>query len=100
MRKYSFAFLVALAAVALQLPIASSAHAAPVNGEVTKVDPPAGKITLRHEPIKNLDMDSMTMVFRVADPAMLKALKPGDRVKFEADRVNGQLTVTTISKYR
>ena len=100
MRKYFFALLVALAAIALQIPIASSAHAAPVNGEVTKIDPAAGKITLRHEPIKNLDMDSMTMVFRVADPAMLRKVKPGDRVKFEADRVNGQLTVTSISKLR
>lgn len=100
MRKYLFALLVALAAVALQVPITSSAHAAPVNGEVTKIDLAAGKITLRHEPIKNLDMDSMTMVFRVANPAMLKTVKPGDRVRFEADRVNGQLTVTSISKLR
>lgn len=100
MRKYTFAFLVALAVVALQLPIASVAHAAPVNGEVTKVDPAAGKITLRHEPIKNLDMDSMTMVFRIADPAMLRTVKPGDRVRFEVDRINGQLTVTSITKSR
>ena len=41
------------------------------DGEVVKVDKSAGKITVKHGPIKNLDMDSMTMVFRVADPAML-----------------------------
>ena len=91
MRKYTFAFLVALAVVALQLPIASVAHAAPVNGEVTKVDPAAGKITLRHEPIKNLDMDSMTMVFRIADPAMLRTVKPGDRVRVRNDFVPGHV---------
>jgi Cu/Ag efflux protein CusF len=45
-------------------------------------------------------MDSMTMVFRVADPAWLKTIKPGDRVRFEAERVNGQLTVTSISKLK
>ena len=39
------------------------------SGEVIKIDKSAGKITLKHGPIKNLDMDSMTMVFRVADPA-------------------------------
>ena len=40
----------------------------------------------------------MTMVFRVQDPAMLKAVKAGDKVKFDADRVNGQFTVTKIQK--
>jgi Cu/Ag efflux protein CusF len=45
-------------------------------------------------------MDSMNMVFRVQDPALLKGIKVGDKVKFEADRVNGQLTVTKIQKAR
>jgi Cu/Ag efflux protein CusF len=40
----------------------------------------------------------MTMVFRVQDPAMLKQVKVGDKVQFEADRVNGQITVTRIQK--
>ena len=67
-------------------------------GQVTKIDESAGKITLKHEPIKHLDMDSMTMVFRIQDPAMLKTVKVGDKVMFEADRVNGALTVTSIKK--
>ena len=29
---------------------------------------------------------------------MLRAVKAGDRVKFDAEDVNGQLTVTTIEK--
>lgn len=69
-----------------------------VKGEVVKVDQSAGKITLKHGPISNLDMDSMTMVFRVADPAMLTKVKAGDRVEFEADRVNGALTVIKMDK--
>jgi Cu/Ag efflux protein CusF len=69
-----------------------------VDGEVTKIDTAQGKITLRHGPIKNLDMDSMTMVFRVQDPEMLKQVKVKDKVKFEADRVGGRLTVTKIQK--
>jgi len=71
---------------------------ATVSGEVLKIDQPGGKITLKHGPIKNLDMDSMTMVFRVAEPAMLEKVKPGDKVSFEADRVNGAITVTKIEK--
>ena len=74
-------------------------HAQSVDGEVRKIDEAAGKITLKHGPIKSLDMDEpMTMVFRVQDPAMLKKVKVGDKVKFEAARVNGQITVTKIEK--
>lgn len=69
-----------------------------VKGEVVKVDKAAGKVTLKHGPIKKLDMDSMTMVFRVADPAMLDKMKAGDRIEFEADRVNGAITVTKLGK--
>jgi len=38
----------------------------------------------------------MTMVFRVSDPAMLDQVKTGDKVRFTADKVNGQFTVTRI----
>lgn len=69
-----------------------------VKAEVVKVDKSAGKVTLKHGPIKNLDMDSMTMVFRVADPSMLDKVKAGDRIEFEADRINGAITVTKIGK--
>lgn len=69
-----------------------------VEAEVVKVDKPAGKMTLKHGPIKNLDMESMTMVFRVADTSMLDKVKAGDKIEFEADRVNGAITVTKIGK--
>lgn len=87
-------FAVALALLALP----TVAMAEPVAGEVKKINESAGKITIKHDPIPNLDMDSMTMVFRVADPAFLTKVKPGDKVSFEADRVKGALTVTSISK--
>ena len=69
------------------------------DGEVTKVDESASKITIKHGPIKKLNMDEgMTMVFKANDPAMLKQFKPGDKIKFDADNVNGQFTVTKIEK--
>jgi Cu/Ag efflux protein CusF len=88
--------LAALIASMLALP--ALADGAMVKGEVIKIDKSAGKITLKHGPIKNLDMDSMTMVFRVADPSMLDKVKAGDRIEFEADRVNGAITVTKLGK--
>ncbi len=78
--------------------LASAAQAQAINGTVKKIDDAQGKLTIDHGPIKNLDMDSMTMVFRAADPAMLKGLKAGDKIKFDADRVNGQITVTKLQK--
>ena len=72
------------------------AAAARADGEVRKIDKEQGKLTLRHGPLPNLDMPAMTMVFRVADPKMLGALKEGDKVKFTADKVNGAFTVTSI----
>jgi Cu/Ag efflux protein CusF len=90
--------LVIASVLAFSFPSLSLAQNPMVDGEVTKIDPAQGKITLRHGPIKNLDMDSMTMVFRVQDPEMLKQVKVRDKVKFEADRVDGRLTVTKIQK--
>ena len=70
-----------------------------VAGQVTKVDEPAGKITIKHGPLKKFDMDEgMTMVFRAGDPAMLNTVKAGDQVRFVPDRVNGQFTITKIEK--
>jgi Cu(I)/Ag(I) efflux system protein CusF len=67
-----------------------------VDGEVRRVDTEARKLTLRHAPIPNLGMSAMTMVFQVADPKLLEGLKPGDRVRFRAERVGGQFTVVAV----
>lgn len=72
-----------------------------VDGQVTKIDASAQKITIRHGPLKQFDMDeSMTMVFRAANPEMLKTVKAGDKVKFLPERINGQFTITRIEKVK
>lgn len=90
----------ALFAVAFAVaPIVAFAQANLVAGEVKKVDESAGKITLKHGPIKNLNMDDeMTMVFRVSDPSMLKQVKVGDKVQFEVERQTGGITITKLQK--
>lgn len=62
-------------------------------GEIRKVNRDAGKITIRHGPLKSLDMPPMTMVFRVKDPAMLDQVKPGDKVRFVAGKAGTQFMV-------
>jgi Cu(I)/Ag(I) efflux system protein CusF len=90
---FSAAFLTGAPAVLAQMPMA--------DGQVVKVDQAAGKITIKHGPLKQFGMDEgMTMVYRAADPAMLTPLKPGDKIKFALDRVNGQFTITKIEKAR
>lgn len=70
-----------------------------IAGQVTKIDESAGKITIKHGPIKKFEMeDGMTMVFRAQEPALLKAVKPGDKINFDAERIRGQFTVTKIEK--
>ena len=71
------------------------AQASPmVDGEVRRIDLEQGKVTLRHGPIPNLDMGAMSMVFRVKDPTMLARMRLGQKIRFEAAKVDGELTVT------
>ncbi len=66
------------------------------DGEIKKVDKEAGKITVKHGPLANLDMPAMTMVFKVKDLAMLEQVKAGDKVKFTAEKINGAFTITAL----
>lgn len=72
----------------------AGAHAEMAEGEVKKVDKSAGKVTLKHGPLHSLDMPAMTMVFRVKDAAMLEGLKAGDNIRFKAEKIGGNYTVT------
>ncbi len=73
---------------------AAQGSSAMTDGEVRKIDKDAGKVTIKHAEIKSLDMPPMTMVFRVKEPAMLDRLQPGDKIKFVAEKIGGQYTVT------
>lgn len=76
---------------------ASATSAADMSqGEVRKVDKENKKITLKHGEIKNLEMPGMTMVFQVKEPAMLDAVKQGDKVQFKAEKAGGALVITDI----
>lgn len=66
------------------------------DGEIKKVDKEAGKITVKHGPLVNLDMPAMTMVFQVRDPAMLEQVKAGDKVKLTVEKINGAFTITAL----
>ena len=73
-----------------------SASANMADGEVRKVDKENKKMTIRHGEIKNLDMPPMSMVFQVRDPALLDKIKPGDKIRFSAEKLEGAFVVTAI----
>lgn len=79
-------------------PAASAAALPFVQGEVTKVDASNGSVTLRHADIPNLSMPAMTMAYAVANKSLLTGLKAGEKVRFQADMVNGKATVTELKR--
>jgi Cu/Ag efflux protein CusF len=83
---------------ALVLAVAAQAQSSVATGQITKLDKAGGKVTLKHGEIKSLDMPPMTMAYRVRDAKALEGLAVGDQVRFTAEKVDGNFTVTSISK--
>ena len=106
MKHHCLFVVLAVTACASLMSLALAPHPAqaqssgPVRGQVIEVDQSAGEITIRHGPMKKLGMDhGMTMVFR-ANEEMLKRVKAGDRIKFNAQDQNGEYSVTHIEKIK
>lgn len=66
-------------------------------GEVKKIDKDTGRLTIKHGPLENLGMPGMTMVFGVKDALNLDSLKPGDKIKFVAEKLEGRFVVTQLA---
>ena len=87
-------------------PAAASAASTPAaaqtkdmaEAEVRKIDKDAKKVTLKHGPIKNLDMPSMTMVFQVRDAALFDKLVVGEKIMFTAEQLQGAFVMTGAEK--
>ena len=69
-------------------------------GEIRRLDLEAGKLTIRHGEIRNLDMPPMIMVFAVRDKGLLHGLKVGDRIRFAAIYEGGRYLVTDIRPFQ
>src|SRR5215213_5553240 len=97
---YSRRYVVAAALMMIAVSPASSQESALVNGEVTKIDEPAGKVTIKHGPIAslNLNEDGKIDDFRPKDGLLFNALKVGDKIRFTAERTNGELTIVKLEK--
>jgi membrane fusion protein, copper/silver efflux system len=52
-------------------------------GNIKEMDWAHATVTIAHDPIASLNWPAMTMDFRARDPALLRSLKPGQKVDFE-----------------
>ena len=72
-----------------RLAVVAAALAAPAlaqnraSGVVTKVDPAAGRVTIKHGPVPSLKWPGMTMGFAVKDKALLGKLRKDQKIDFE-----------------
>jgi Cu/Ag efflux protein CusF len=82
--------------LALAAALPALAQAPLAEGEVKRVNEQRKEITIAHGPIPSLSMDAMTMAFAVKDPAMLKKVKPGDKVRFQAEIIRKEPVITKI----
>jgi Cu(I)/Ag(I) efflux system protein CusF len=71
-----------------------AAHKA--TGVVKKVDPAEGKVTLAHDPVKELNWPGMTMGFVVKDKALFKKLVVDKKIEFEFVQQGSTFIVTAV----
>jgi Cu/Ag efflux protein CusF len=85
-----------MAAIGTALPVRAK-DTATATGEVRRIDVGQGLVALRHGEIKDMGLPAATLVYHIA-PALLRDIKPGDKVRFTATRQDGAYVVTAISK--
>jgi len=66
------------------------------SGRVVAVDRAGSRITLEYRPIPQLLLEGGTRIFHVGDPTSLKALGPGDKVRFEVEREGRSYTIIRL----
>ena len=95
--KKALGAVAATAALAL-FSCAAFAQSASADGEIRKIDAKAGRVIIKHGEWKGMDMQAMTMAFRVRDAAVLSGLKVADTVRFVVEKDGGDYVVTAIER--
>lgn len=85
-------------AAATVVSVAAFAQPATGDGEVSKIDKAAARITIKHGGLKAFDMPPMAQAFRVADTKMLDNVAVGDKVRFTAEKAAGGYTLTALNR--
>lgn len=91
-----------MTAITLGLALTAQVHAASewVRGEIVKLAPQKSQVTVRHEAIKSMGMDAMTMPYSVANAAVLQGFKVGDPVRFTVTMQGDQMRIERLEHAR
>lgn len=77
---------------------ASAAKTGRGTGVITEIDPNGGTLTIKHAPIAALGWPAMTMSFRAVPSSLLKGLKVGQKISFDANEGSGLPEITAVRK--
>ena len=87
------------ASVAVALSLASAAYAQEaLKGEIATVDKASGIIGIKLIGTVGSSDATAPTPFKVQDALMFNAVKPGDKVSFTSERVDGVLTIKNLTK--
>ena len=89
---------VAAAAALALFSCAALAQSASADGEIRKIDAKAGRVIIKHGEWKGMNMQAMTMAFRVRDAAVLNGLKVADTVRFVVEKDGADYVVMPIER--
>ncbi len=65
-------------------------------GVITEIDAKASTVTIKHQPIAALGWPAMTMGFKANPPSLLKGLKVGQAIGFDAKQGSGLPELTAV----
>ena len=95
-RTFFTSWLILLSGLLFMAPAWADTDKLMAEGVVRKLDPDNRKITLKHGEIKNLQMPSMTMVFRLQETVNMDKLQAGDKVLFHVEKIDGAFVITDL----
>jgi Cu(I)/Ag(I) efflux system protein CusF len=67
-------------------------------GVITEIDAKGGTLTIKHEAIKTLGWPAMTMSFNAVPASLLRGLKVGQEIGFDAKQGSGLPEITAIRR--
>jgi Cu/Ag efflux protein CusF len=84
------------------LACASAVWAAPdwTQGRIVKVEPEKARVTLKHQRIKSIAMEAMTMPFKVAEDVDLTSFTAGDTVRFTVTMKDDHLVIDKLERVK
>jgi Cu/Ag efflux protein CusF len=86
-------------AAVMSLGLAVAAYAQEtMKGEIATVDEATGKIGIRLSGTEGSGDATAPTQFKVQDGLLFNAVKPGDKVSFSAENVNGVMTIKRLTK--